>query len=300
MALELPHISVCVCTYKRPDLLTNALKGIRAQDTGGLFSFSVVVVDNDAAESGRSAVETTRRESSLAVKYYVEPRQNIAMARNKAVANAEGEFVAFLDDDEYPIGTWLLALYRTLIVNNADGVLGPVNPHFDEGTPEWVIKGRFYSRPSHPTGMVLDWLQCRTGNVLLRKDVLEGDEVFRPEFLSGEDQDFFKRKVMAGRVFVWCHEAPAYEVVPPARWRRGFLVRRALMRGVFSYRNRPSALLPLARSAALAPVYVLALPVALVLGQAVFMNCIFKLAYHLGRLMALVGINPIKTPYVTE
>jgi len=299
--MGLPHISVCVCTYKRPELLARTLRCICAQQTDGLFTFSIVVADNDRLESAHLVVERLRAETAVAIRYCVEPRQNIARARNMAVSNAHGDYLAFIDDDELPIETWLGTLFRAIHEYAADGVLGPVDPHFDDQTPKWVIKGKFYNRPVHPTGMLLRWDQCRTGNVLLRSDLFASDgEAFRPEFLSGEDQDFFKRQMAQGRRFVWCHEAPAYEVVPPVRWRRRFLVKRALLRGVFSHKNRPTSLLPLARSAALAPAYVAALPVALVFGQAAFMSCTFKLAYHVGRLLAVAGINPIRQPYVTE
>ena len=42
--------------------------------------------------------------SGCRVKYCVEPRQNIALARNKALQNAEGDLIAFIDDDEFPDG----------------------------------------------------------------------------------------------------------------------------------------------------------------------------------------------------
>jgi succinoglycan biosynthesis protein ExoM len=236
-----------------------------------------------------------------AVKYCVEPRQNIAMCRNKAVENAAGDFVAFIDDDEFPIGEWLLTLFRTLRRYNADGVLAPVNPHFDVGAPQWVIEGGFYDRPVHPTGMKLQWSQCRTGNALLKKELFDGDsQPFKPECLSGEDQDFFRRKIEEGCSFIWCHEAPAYEVVPPVRWKRGFLVRRALFRGIFAQRNHGSQPVRVLQALISVPLYALLLPVALAFGQAKFMACVFKLSYHAGRLFGLFGFNPIRGPYVTH
>jgi glycosyltransferase involved in cell wall biosynthesis len=296
-----PHITICVCTFKRSHLLERALGTLCTQDTNGLFTYSLVVVDNDAAESGRAMVEAVASRSPVPVKYCVEPRQNIALARNKAVENATGDFVAFIDDDELAPKGWLLALFTTWQEHKVDGVLGPVRPHFDEGAPSWVVKGGFYARPELPTGMRLEWGQCRTGNVLLRSALFEGlAQPFNPEFLSGEDQDFFKRMIAAGRAFVWCTEAAAYEVIPPSRWKRGFLVRRAIFRGVFSHRNRRSSPLPVAYSMLVAPAYVVALPIGLVMGQATFMSWVFSLSYHLGRLMAAVGVNPIRQPYVTD
>ena len=296
-----PHISVCICTYKRPDLLKRSLEALGALETGGLFTYSIIVVDNDRAESGRATAEAFAAASSVELKYCPEPRQGIAMARNKAVASATGEYLAFIDDDEFASKEWLLTLLQTQREYKSDGVLAPVNPFFDVGAPQWVIDGGFYDRPVHPTGMVLPWAKCRTGNVLLKRELFAGDEQpFRPECLSGEDQDFFRRQIAKGRVFLWCHEAPVYEVVPAVRWKRGFLVRRALFRGIFAQRNHGLQPLRLLQAIISAPVYAVALPVALVFGQARFMTCVFKLFYHLGRLFGLVGFNPVGQQYVSD
>ena len=169
------HISVCICTYKRPELLTRTLDAVLAQRTDDLFTYSVVVVDNDRAESGRAVVESKASHFCVPIRYCVEPRQNIARARNKAVESASGEYLAFIDDDEFPITEWLLILFKTIRENSVDGVLGPVNPRFEDGAPQWVIDGGFYNRPVHPTGMPLTWRQCRTGNVLLKRELFAGD-----------------------------------------------------------------------------------------------------------------------------
>src|SRR6185503_18570005 len=102
-----------------------------------------------------------------------------------------------------------------------DGTLGPVKPYFEETPPDWVVKGKFYDRPTYPTGLVIDWRKGRTGNTLLKRGLVAGAEApFRPDFLTGEDQDFFRRMIERGHRFVWCNEAVAYEIVPPLRWRR--------------------------------------------------------------------------------
>jgi glycosyltransferase involved in cell wall biosynthesis len=301
MTEEQPHISVCICTYKRPDFLKRLLGELGGQDTNGLFTYSIVVAENDHLRSAECVVTDFAMASAVPIMYCVEPRQNIAQARNKAIINAKGDFVAFIDDDEFPTKHWLLNLFNTLTEYKVDGVLGPVNPYFDSRAPKWVIQGGFYDRPIQQTGLLLEWSKCRTGNVLLKSQLFaEEAQPFRPEFLSGEDQDFFKRMIEKGHTFVWCNEAVAYEVVPPVRWKRGFLVRRALMKGVFSLHNHGSSPLPILESLIAAPAYAAALPVVLVLGQARFMSFLYKFCYHLGRLLALVGVNPIRQPYVTD
>jgi glycosyltransferase involved in cell wall biosynthesis len=293
---------VCICTYKRLPFLKRLLAELAAQDTDGQFTYSVVVADNDAHQSAATMVtESAAAAPHMQPTYCVEPRQNIALTRNKAIEHAKGDFIAFIDDDEWPTRRWLVTLYNACRDYEADGALGPVKPHFDEPPPRWVITGKFYDRPSYPTGLVIDWRKGRTGNVLLRAHVFDGAEPpFRPEFLTGEDQDFFRRMIEKGFRFVWCHEAMAYETVPPIRWNRTFMLKRALLRGGVSVRHATSGPAAIATSLIAAPLYAMALPVTLMLGQGRFMTCLIKLCDHMGRLLAVLGITPITQSYVTE
>ena len=100
MSNELPHISVCICTYKRPELLKRLLTEVAKQQTDGKFTYSVVLADNDPEESARTTVAEMRANSNLLIKYCSEPRRGIAHVRNKVIENSEGEYVAFIDDDE--------------------------------------------------------------------------------------------------------------------------------------------------------------------------------------------------------
>jgi succinoglycan biosynthesis protein ExoM len=178
----------------------------------------------------------------------------------------------------------------------ADGVLGPVHPRFESAPPRWLTKGGFYNRPTHQTGFVMKWDEARTGNLLIRREILQGhDPVFRPEFgTGGEDQDFFRRMMAEGRTFVWCNEAPVYETIPPHRWKFGFLLRRALLRGKTSLRHPKDRLQNVLKSMVAVPLYVLALPLLLVLGHHLFMKYLVRLFDHLGRLLALFRLNPIQ------
>src|SRR5262249_5871632 len=50
------HISVCICTYRRPILLREALAGLISQETDGAFTFSIIVVDNDEQKTAEQVV----------------------------------------------------------------------------------------------------------------------------------------------------------------------------------------------------------------------------------------------------
>jgi glycosyltransferase involved in cell wall biosynthesis len=295
MIKETNHISVCICTYKRPELLKRLVSDLSSQETGGLFTFSIVVADNDQLRSAEQVVTEFAAASPIGIKYCVELQQNIALTRNKAIENAEGDFIAFIDDDEFPAKDWLITLYTTCKKYRVDGVLGPVMRHFDEVPPKWILKGNFYERKRYETGTVLVWRDGRTGNLLLKTRILDGEALpFRPQFPTAEDQDFFRRMIEKGHSFVWCDEAIAYEVVPPIRWKRTIMLKRALMRGAVTLLHPTFGARDIAKSAVAIPMYMVALPFALVIGQHRFMNVAIRLFDHLGKLLAVVGIRPIK------
>ena len=129
----------------------------------GRFTYSVVVVDNDCEGSARSTAEAYQKNHPGQVIYAIEPQQNISLAQNGSVAEARGDFVAFIDDDEVPNGDWLLKLYEAILKYDVDGVLGPVKGRFVNSPPQWAIRAGFFDRPGAPTGTPIDYL-ARNGH----------------------------------------------------------------------------------------------------------------------------------------
>jgi hypothetical protein len=78
------------------------------------------------------------------------------------------------------------------------------------------------------------------------------------------------------------------------------MLRRALLRGFISLRHPTFGAAGVIKSMVAVPVYIAALPLALLTGQSRFMLCLVKLCDHTGRLLGLIGIHPIREPYVTE
>lgn len=290
---RLRHVSVCICTYRRPALLRRLLDGLGRQETGNTFTFAIIVADNDHAASGRLIVEDFAATSPIPIEYHVEPRRNISHARNCAIAHAQGHFIAWIDDDEFPAPGWLGFLVATVDRYGVAGVLGSVRPHFDFPPPRWLVAGRFCERREHPTGTVMHWRNSFVGNSLLRLDFVRQQRTpFRAEFgLGGEDVDFFRRMTAQGHRFVWCNEAVVYEVVPPNRWTRSYRLKRAMLLGRSTLRLGGVA--AVTKSVVAIPVYLVLVPLTVFFGQHVFMRYCIKLSAHLGRLLSCCGLNPI-------
>ena len=222
-------VSICVCTFKRPELLALLLASLNAQIIEN-ESVSIIVVDNDSAESSRAVVEEISLSSSFPLEYHVEPRQGISFARNTAVGKSKSEFVAFIDDDEIASPHWLSNLLVTARQWQADAVLGPVLPRFPPNSPDWVRKCGFFDRPRHKTGETVPVEEGRTGNALVRSKWFQTELPFDPKFAhtGGEDYDFFRRMQLAGGSIRWADNAEVTEIVPTDRQRLAWIIERSL------------------------------------------------------------------------
>lgn len=292
---ELVHITVCVCTYKRPQFLRLLLEALRCQTTNQQFTYSIVIVDNDSERSGKQIVDEFQSKNTVMVLYCNESVQNIALARNKALDKSKGTFVAFIDDDETPIERWLLLLYETMRSYKAVGILGPVLPCFQEQPPTWIVKGKLCERKRFPTGTYIESASdTRTGNILLSKEFLDSHGFrFDPKFglTGGEDCDLFRRMMEKGAEFVWCDEACVHEVVPSSRLTRRYLLKRALLRGVANSHGVHFFSKSAGRSMLAMACYTSALPLLIVAGHHHFMRFLIKTCDHLGKVIAVVGIK---------
>ena len=285
-------------------MLRELLKSLDDQERKSLFDYYVVVVDNDRLESGRRVTESEAATSGTTIRYFVEPDQNIAKARNKAVASSQGDLVAFIDDDEIPDSRWLLNMFESQVRFQTAGVLGPVLTRYEEHPPKWLLKGRFYERPSYRTGYVMPWWSTLTANCLLKRTLYEENpDWFDPKFGSGgEDRDFFRRMIARGYVFVWTNEAPVYEWVSPERMKKAAMLKRALLRGKMVYRSQKGRPDKLISSLIASASYTLGLPFLFVMsplfGFDLFMKYLIKDCDHLGKLLALFNVDLVQEKYI--
>jgi succinoglycan biosynthesis protein ExoM len=227
------EVSICICTYRRPAGLLRLLRSLRNLHPSGP-RHEVIVVDNDAAATGEPAVRRARAEG-LAVRYLVEPVRGIARARNRSLEPATGEYVAFIDDDEEADPRWLAHLWAEVARDGGTGGVGPVLPRFGEGTPWWLIEGRFFERRRLPTGTILRAKETRTGNALVRRRplmALPGPFDERYDFTGGEDGNLFARMIDAGARFIAVDSAIVYEHLTPARTTVRWLLRRRFREGM--------------------------------------------------------------------
>lgn len=131
-----PRTSVVVCTRNRSSLLERACAAILAVDAppGG---WELVIVDNASDDGSREVAESLRREAPERVRVVDERRVGLSAARNRGIAEARGELIAFVDDDAFPARGWLVAIVAALAAEGVLGAGGPVEPLIEGELPSW-------------------------------------------------------------------------------------------------------------------------------------------------------------------
>lgn len=111
-----PLISVVVPVYKTEKYLSKCIESVLAQSYN---NFELILVDDGSPDnSGKICDEYASNYSRIKVVH--KENGGVSKARNTGLDIAQGEFITFLDSDDYLDCNALDVLYNTLIKENAD------------------------------------------------------------------------------------------------------------------------------------------------------------------------------------
>lgn len=229
------RVTVAIITYRRPEGLERLLRALdrQAQSPQLPFQLRVVVVDNDAEQGARGVVQGLYQSLRIPVSYFVEPRQGIPMARNAALANtpSDSDYVAFIDDDEWPMDDWLQQMLATFEKTGADCLWGPVRSSYPADAPALLMNSGLYDRDRFQAHLEdgAELMVAATDNVIvafprIKELGLVFDESLR--FTGGTDLKFFGGARRAGMTIRWAQNAWVNEDIPLARLTWSWLIKR--------------------------------------------------------------------------
>jgi GT2 family glycosyltransferase len=209
-----PAISVVICTRDRPASLPATLQSVLALDYG---DYEVVVVDNAPTGDGTRAVVQELDDRRL--RYVVEPVPGLSRARNRGIAEAAGEVVAFTDDDVIVDRRWLRAIARgfsrSANVACVTGLatacaLDTASQAYFEARVKWSdhLSPRLFDLQDHPgRARLFPYAVGEIGagvNFAVRRAALPSIGKFDEALgtgtpaMGGEDLDFFLRVILQG------------------------------------------------------------------------------------------------------
>ena len=201
-------VSVVIPTYNRSALLLDAINSVLGQDTR--IPFEIVVVDNNSPDDTAAVVRSV---TDARVRYVVEREQGNAHARNRGVASATANIIAFLDDDVTVDSNWLASLHQALEARpDLAFVGGKVLPQWNGPAPSWLTPDHwsplalldygpdeFIIGGKSPRGLL-------TANIAIRRTVFDEVGTFSPHLQrvknfigSMEDTEFLMRVCRSGK-----------------------------------------------------------------------------------------------------
>lgn len=205
----MPRISVIVATYNRQERLSRCLDALLAQT---FRDFEVIVVDDGSDPPVQSSIATTHAASPTINVLRTPTNGGPARARNLGVAQAKGEFIAFIDDDVVA-DPRLLERHLSYSAASEDRVVqfGPLAAPVDWSPTPWnlweahtldVEYRRMLRGTYAPT-----WRQFFTGNAFLRKADFLSAGGFNEHFTRAEDIELGYRLGKAGCRFAFIADA---------------------------------------------------------------------------------------------
>ncbi|MDF5733962.1 MAG: hormogonium polysaccharide biosynthesis glycosyltransferase HpsE [Rhizonema sp. PD38] len=105
--------TVAIPTYNGESRLPELFNRLRNQIHTENLSWEIIFVDNNSTDNTAKLIQTYQAswQCPYPLKYCFEPKQGAAYARKRAVEEAKGKLIGFLDDDNYPVLNWVEKAY---------------------------------------------------------------------------------------------------------------------------------------------------------------------------------------------
>jgi uncharacterized membrane protein/glycosyltransferase involved in cell wall biosynthesis len=141
MAKKFPLISVVLCSLNGADVISDALKAIKAQKWAG--KLEIIVIDDGSTD------DTYKIAKSFRGIKVIKNKRNLgtASSRNKGIKAAKGEIIAFTDDDCRPRPTWIKELYAGY---TNDKILGVGGEAISNDKSSLTLRYLHYNNPLKP------------------------------------------------------------------------------------------------------------------------------------------------------
>lgn len=227
-------VVVGICTCRSPNGIYKLLSELDSHHS--IYLNQIIVVDNDIGRQGLKVVEGFSFSAEVAIHAVVEERAGIPFARNRLIRESlefDFDYLAMIDDDEYPAVGWLDNLVHCASNSKADVVGGPVEPVFESAVIYPALPIDFMKTGGIRKGTNIT--VNSTANVLLSKRLIQdwNENWFDIDMAhsGGTDTEFFWRVYRAGYGHAVAPNALVYEDISSTRATPSWLLNRAFRNG---------------------------------------------------------------------
>jgi len=227
--------TVALCTHNHADRLVRTLAdlpGLRPPEAPWEF----LVIDNGCRDGTPELLARHRWPEGWQVRVVREEKLGLSNARNRAIAEARGDYVIFMDDDETADPDWLCAYERLIRAHAPDAFGGRIRVLFEDTRPAWLkdellgFLGEL-NRADEICPLTDPYTSFHGGNFGLHKRVCERVGLFDDmlgrkgtDNTGGEEVDFYRRLLAAGFQVWWTPEAIIHHRIQAEKLTRGYFL----------------------------------------------------------------------------
>lgn len=225
--------TLALCTHNHAGRLARTLADLaRLKPPRRPWEF--LIVDNGCRDGTPELLAGHAWPAGWQVRVVREEKLGLSNARNRAIADAQGEYVIFMDDDETADPDWLCAYERLIDAQHPDAFGGRQVVLFEDARPPWLS--------NELLGFLGELNRCDTiapltdpytpfygGNFGFRRAVCERVGGFDSmlgrkgaDNTGGEEVDFYRRLLDAGFKVWWTPEAVIHHRIQTAKLDRSY------------------------------------------------------------------------------
>lgn len=181
------RVSIIVPVYNKEEYLEQCLESLVGQT---LTDIEIIVIDDGSRDRSYEIASCYQKKYSDKIRVYKNDKNSgIGKTRNYGLSLAQGEYVGFVDSDDYVEATMYQQYYEFAKKNTLDIVTGhymKIYPNKQErvNTPYFAI-GNVHSRPQ-----ILNWIDYGPCNKIFSMKMLREHHILFEEDLKYEDMPF--------------------------------------------------------------------------------------------------------------
>ena len=178
----MPTVSIIVPVYNSEKFINRCLFSLVNQT---LEDIEIIVVNDGSKDNSKEKIQKFIEKTPYKIKYFEKENGGLSSARNLGMQHAKGEYIAFLDSDDYVELNMYEMMYEEAKTNSADLVECDFIWEYEDFKKydkrrEYKSKNDMIKKPR-----VVAW------NKLYKRDILTKHNIRFPEGLIYEDLEFF-------------------------------------------------------------------------------------------------------------
>lgn len=227
--------TVALCTHNHADRLERTLADL-PQVVPPRAPWEFLVIDNGSRDATPQLLASHHWPQGWQVRVVREDKLGLSNARNRAIAEARGEYIIFMDDDETADPEWLRAFERLVDTRRPDAFGGRIRVLFEDERPNWLTDELLgflgeLDRAATITRLTAQETSFFGGNFGFRLDIIDRVGGFDALLgrkgginTGGEEVDFYHRLLAADMHVWWTPEAVIHHRIQASKLKRSYFL----------------------------------------------------------------------------